>query len=604
MAEKHDLTPGGYPRVLVAMVIAPLCLGLLLVAARQDTARSGMGGPPSLQATSVDPAWETVQEYLALQRAWGQPGRGISMAGLSAEERDRRFLDAFAERPDIRPAIAAATAIVDAAGGHDKTMEAAEFLIMQTFGERDADQHIYKGAQVLLARAPHDDRWPAMLMRMDARRFYAPDGQSSAPGIDRLFEEMASDAQSPALRATGRYYLAAGLMRSANGPLLGEEGRDGRRQRALDAATGLSAGVEDQEFGGAGAPPASSAIASGSAIAPGDPFGRSAPRTFAEAEADIIRTIRHATAGGTALDTTGRRLDGTEDSLSAYRGRVVLIDFWATWCRPCIDVLPELRELVAELPPDRFTLLAISVDQQLETVTTLREREPMPWTNWHAGIDSDIARAWDVRGFPTYVLVDEQGLILSRTSGLGPWFTEMLREAVDGGDKPPVRETSSAREVPNVAEIRRAAEQGDPEAQTQLGTLYQQGDGVPEDDAEGVAWYRRAAGQGYADAQFLLGFVYSNGEGVPLDDAESLASFRRAAEQGHDAAQWMLGTMYVWGERRGVPRDDVAAYMWLHLAVSQNDQHDRSPLDQLEARMSSAQIAEAQRLAREWREAR
>lgn len=605
MVEKHDLTPGSrrFPSVLMAMVIASLCLGLLLVAARQDTARSGMGGPPSPQATRVDPDWETVQKYLALQRAWGEPARGISMAGLSDEERNRRFQDAFAERPDIRSAIAAATAIVDAGGGHDKTMEAAEFLVMQTFGEPDADQHIYKGAQVLLARAPHDDRWPVMLMQMDARRFYAPDGQSSAPGIDRLFEEMASDAQSPALRATARYYLAAGLMRSANGPMLGEEGRNGRRQRALDAATGLSAGVEDQEFGGAGAPPASSVIASGSAIASGDPFGRSAPRTFAEAEADLIRTIRHATAGGTALDMTGRRLDGTEDSLAAYRGRVVLIDFWATWCPPCIDVLPELRELVAELPADRFTLLAISVDQQLETVTTFREREPMPWTNWHVGIDSDIASAWDVRGFPTYVLVDEQGLILSRTNGFGPRFTEMLREAVDGGDKPRVRETSSAREVPNVAEIRRAAEQGDPEAQTRLGTLYQRGDGVLEDDAEGAAWYRRAAEQGHADAQFLLGFVYGNGEGVPLDDAESLASFRRAAEQGHDAAQWVLGTMYFLG-RRGVPRDDVAAYMWLHLAVSQNDRHDRSLLDRLETRMSSARIAEAQRLAREWLAAR
>ena len=601
MEEKRDVTPNSrrFPAMLVVVPMAPVCLGLLLAAATHDMAQSGTAAPIEIPRATSRPAdaapdWAVVQEYLDQQSAWRERTSGIAMAGLSADERDRRFQDAFAERPNIRPAIAAATAIVDA-GGHDRTREAAEFLLLQTITEPDADQHMYRGAQALVAEAPDDERWPSILMRMDGRRFYGSDGESSTRGIDRFFEEMASGAPRPALRATARYYVAAGLMRSANGATLGEEERDGRRQRALDTATGLSASVEDRPFGGA------RAAAEPSAVAPAGPFGRPDPRTFAEAEADLIRTIEHATVGGTALDMTGRRLDGAEDSLSAYRGRVVLIDFWATWCRPCIDVLPELRELVGELPADRFTLLAISVDEQLETVTAFREREPMPWTNWHVGIDSDIERAWDVRGFPTYVLVDEEGLILARTNHFSPRFTEMLGAAV-AGEELPAREAEAVPDTPNVAELRRAAEQGDPEAQTRLGTLYQRGDGVPEDDAEGAAWHRRAAEQGHADAQFALGFVYGNGEGVTLDDAASLAWFLRAAEQGHDAAQWMLGTTYAWGSP-GVPRDDVAAYMWLHLAVSQNDGHDRSPLDRLEARMSPEQIAEAQRLAREWREA-
>ncbi|MYH28735.1 MAG: redoxin domain-containing protein [Acidobacteria bacterium] len=602
MEEKRDVTPNSrrFPAMLVVVPMAPVCLGLLLAAATHDMARSGTGAPPEIPRATSRPAdaapdWAVVQDYLDQQNAWRERTSGVAMADLSADERDRRFQDAFAERPNIRPAIAAATAIVDA-GGHDRTREAAEFLVMQTLTEPDADQHMYRGAQALVAEAPDDERWPSILMRMDGRRFYGPDGESSTRGIDRFFEEMASGAPRPALRATARYYVAAGLMQSANGAMVGEEERDGRRQRALDAATGLSAGVEDRPFGGARA-----AAADPSAVAPAGPFGRPDARTFAQAEADLIRTIEHATVGGTALDMTGRRLDGAEDSLSAYRGRVVLIDFWATWCRPCIDVLPELRELVGELPADRFTLLAISVDEQLETVTRLIEREPMPWTNWHAGIDSDIERAWAVRGFPTYVLVDEEGLILARTNHFSPRFTEMLGAAV-AGEELPAREAGDAENMPNVAELRPAAEQGDPEAQFHLGSAYQSGTGVPEDDAEAVAWYLRAAEQGYANAQFALGFAYSNGEGVALDNAESLAWFLRAAEQGHDAAQWMLGTTYSWG-LRGTPRDDIAAYMWLHLAVSQNDGHDRSPLDQLEARMSPAQIAEAQRLAREWREA-
>lgn len=81
----------------------------------------------------------------------------------------------------------------------------------------------------------------------------------------------------------------------------------------------------------------------------------------------------------------GRRLDGTEEPLSAYSARVLVIDFWATWCVACIDALPELREMVADLPVDRFALLAISVDEELETVTEFMEREAMPWRNWHRG---------------------------------------------------------------------------------------------------------------------------------------------------------------------------------------------------------------------------
>ena len=150
------------------------------------------------------------------------------------------------------------------------------------------------------------------------------------------------------------------------------------------------------------------------------------------AEADLIHSIRHGTVGGTLPDLTGTRLDGTEEPLSTYHGKVVLLDFWATWCSPCVDALPELRELVAELPADRFALLAISLDEEPATVTRFMEDEPMPWMNWHAGPRHNIVRILDVRAFPTYVLVDEQGRILARHSGLTGPLKSLLRATVEG----------------------------------------------------------------------------------------------------------------------------------------------------------------------------
>ena len=91
----------------------------------------------------------------------------------------------------------------------------------------------------------------------------------------------------------------------------------------------------------------------------------------------------------------------------------------------------ELRDLVANLPEDRFSLVAISVDEELGTVTRFIEDEPMPWTNWHVGKGSDVARLMRIRSFPTYVLADENGRILSRTRGLMPPFTSLIENAVD-----------------------------------------------------------------------------------------------------------------------------------------------------------------------------
>ena len=133
---------------------------------------------------------------------------------------------------------------------------------------------------------------------------------------------------------------------------------------------------------------------------------------------------------------------------------------------------------------------------------------------------------------------------------------------------------------------------------------------------EGVAAYERGdyetafqemlplADQGNAKAQYNLGVMYDNGEGVPQDDAEAVKWYRKATEQGYAKAQNNLGLMYYNGE--GVSQDYVQAHMWYNLAASRPapgvdlDQSVKHR-DIVAKRMTPAQISEAQKLAREWK---
>jgi len=96
-------------------------------------------------------------------------------------------------------------------------------------------------------------------------------------------------------------------------------------------------------------------------------------------------------------------------------------------------------------------------------------------------------------------------------------------------------------------EWRPLAEQGVARAQYNLGIMYDNGRGVPENDAEAVKWYRKAAEQGVADAQYNLGVTYEVGQVVPQSYAEAAKWFRKAAEQGYAKAQYNLGLMHADG---------------------------------------------------------
>jgi TPR repeat protein len=147
-----------------------------------------------------------------------------------------------------------------------------------------------------------------------------------------------------------------------------------------------------------------------------------------------------------------------------------------------------------------------------------------------------------------------------------------------------------------------AAEQGHAFAQYNLGYVYDTGQGIEPDLPQAATWYRLAADQGDADAQDALGFMYLNGRGLTQDYAQAVRLFRSPAAQGLATAQFNLGLMHA--NAWGVPRDDVEAYMWFTLAVAQTSgaDHDRMERDlaSLTAGMTDNQVAEAQRRVGEW----
>jgi uncharacterized protein len=117
------------------------------------------------------------------------------------------------------------------------------------------------------------------------------------------------------------------------------------------------------------------------------------------------------------------------------------------------------------------------------------------------------------------------------------------------------------------------------------------------DYATAVGIIRPLAEEGNVAAQFNLGVMYQLSHGVPQDNEAATSWYRKAAEQG--LAETHLGVMYA--NREGVAQDYAAAHMWFNLAAANRNRNAAKARDIVAAQLTPAQIAEAQKLAREWK---
>lgn len=113
---------------------------------------------------------------------------------------------------------------------------------------------------------------------------------------------------------------------------------------------------------------------------------------------------------GTSLDFELSNLDGQAVKLSSYLGKVVLVDVWATWCKPCEASFPFYAELHARHQPQGFEIIAVSVDTDADEVAAFLKRRPMPFVILQDP-EGTLPERLAVPTMPTAVLVGKDGKI-------------------------------------------------------------------------------------------------------------------------------------------------------------------------------------------------
>lgn len=124
-----------------------------------------------------------------------------------------------------------------------------------------------------------------------------------------------------------------------------------------------------------------------------------------------LHELRDLGIGRTAPQIVGDDHAGNPLMLRHYRGRVVVLSFFADWCGHCVKMYPLERELIARLDPRRFAILGVNVDPDLKTLRSLVSERVVTWPCWWDGADRAICKAWNVSGLPVTYVIDAAGVI-------------------------------------------------------------------------------------------------------------------------------------------------------------------------------------------------
>ncbi len=146
----------------------------------------------------------------------------------------------------------------------------------------------------------------------------------------------------------------------------------------------------------------------------GTMFAKSESRDLANYGRKLARSEQSTSQlVGKTLELAGNTALGPPLDWNSYRGKIVLVDFWATWCGPCLREMPRLKAIYSQHHPQGFDIVGISLDRDLEAVDKFLQEQEIPWTNVLGEETQQLARTCGVRGIPTMILVDRQGKVVA-----------------------------------------------------------------------------------------------------------------------------------------------------------------------------------------------
>jgi peroxiredoxin len=148
--------------------------------------------------------------------------------------------------------------------------------------------------------------------------------------------------------------------------------------------------------------------------------------TLGENATSNLYALENLYIGAPAPRAEGVDLDGNPLRLSDYRGKVVVLSFWFTGCGPCIEQLPEEKALIEKFRDQPFALLSVARDRDVADSKKTAAEHGITWPTWFDKYPGEIVKQFDVRGYPTFYLLDADGRIVSKRLGRGE-----LASAVD-----------------------------------------------------------------------------------------------------------------------------------------------------------------------------